>query len=93
MTFWTILAGVGVVITSVQLLPQVVKSLRSRRVRDLSLGSCVTMTLAAGIWLAYGAHIRDAAIVSANVLNVTCALILTTLKLLGPKTDTAPNSD
>ena len=66
--------------TSVQLLPQVVKSLRTRQVRDLSLGLAVIVGLSALTWLLYGIHLRDAPLILANGMNLAGATVLGVLK-------------
>jgi MtN3 and saliva related transmembrane protein len=81
MDIWLIVAGTAVVLTSIQMLPQVVKSLRTRAVRDLSLWMIVIIACGATSWLAYGIHIQDWAIMTANALNLLFALVLLKLKL------------
>jgi MtN3 and saliva related transmembrane protein len=83
MDIWKVIGAVGVVLTSVQLVPQIVKSLRTRQVRDLSLGLSVVVGLCALTWLAYGIHLRDAPLIIANAVNLAGAALLTALKLAG----------
>lgn len=78
---WAVVGGMGVVFTAAQLVPQIVKSLRTRQVRDLSLGTVVIVGLCALTWTAYGIHLRDAPLIIANSANLTGAAILLTLKL------------
>lgn len=82
MTIWTLVGALGVVFTSAQLLPQVMLSLRSRQVRDVSLGTGIIILLSALCWVIYGTYLRDWPIIIANVLNLTGASILIWLKVM-----------
>ncbi|MHB9070151.1 MAG: SemiSWEET family sugar transporter [Sedimentisphaerales bacterium] len=77
---WEIVGGLGVVFTSAQLLPQMVKSLRTRQVRDISLGMCIIVGLSAISWLVYGLHLGDMPMVLANLINLCSAVILFLIK-------------
>ena len=81
MDVWQVVGGLGVVFTSAQLVPQVVKSVRTRQVRDLSLGLAVIVGLSAFTWTLYGLHLRDVPLVVANAVNLVGASILLVLKL------------
>ena len=82
MDIWKVIGALGVVFASLQLVPQVVKSLRTRQMRDVSLGLSVIVGLCGLTWLVYGIHLRDAALILANGLNLSAALILLVLKVL-----------
>ena len=81
MDIWHLVGALGVVFASLQLVPQVIKSLRTGRVRDLSLGLSVIVGCCGLTWLVYGLHLRDPALIIANALNLVGAVILTVLKL------------
>jgi len=81
MDIWQIVGILGIIFTSAQLFPQVVKSLRTRQVRDLSLGLSIIVGLSALCWLAYGIHLKDFAIIVANGINLAGALTLFFLKV------------
>jgi uncharacterized protein with PQ loop repeat len=83
MDFWSVLAGVAVVFTCIQMLPQVFKSLRTRCVRDLSLLMAVNVSMASGLWLLYAIHIGDGWILLANAINFPCAMTLLIMKIFG----------
>ena len=78
---WEIVACFGVIFTSAQLVPQVIKSLKTRHVRDLSLGLSVIVGLSALCWFAYGIHLKNIALVTANGINLFGAIILFYLKV------------
>lgn len=78
---WIIVATFAVIFTSLQLIPQVFKSLKTKQVRDLSMGLAIIVGLSAATWLAYGIHIKDVPLIIANSINLVGALILFTLKI------------
>ncbi len=80
---WVIVGIFGVIFTSLQLLPQVIKSLRTKSVRDLSLGLSVIVGLSALTWLIYAIHIKDMPLLTANAINLVGASILFILKIKG----------
>jgi len=84
---WDIVAGFGVIFTSAQLVPQVIKSLKTKQVRDLSLGLSIVVGLSALSWLAYGVHLKNPAMIMANGISLTGAMILFCLKVCEDKPD------
>jgi MtN3 and saliva related transmembrane protein len=87
MNFWQILGTFGIVFTSAQLVPQVVKSLRTRSVGDLSIGLSVVVGMSALCWLIYGIHLKDVPLTIANGLNLIGAMILLGLKIIAKEPD------
>lgn len=81
MALWIIIPIVAIVLTSVQLIPQLYKSIKTKKVRDVSLGMTIIISLGAFTWLIYGIHISDLPIIIANSLNLTAGIILTILKI------------
>ena len=81
MDLWKFVGILGVVTTSAQLFPQVIKSLRTRKVRDLSLGMSVAVALSGICWLSYGIHLNDYNIIIANTISMIAATILFFLKI------------
>ena len=79
---WEIVAGLGIIFTSTQLIPQVIKSLRTRQMRDISLGLSIVVGLSALCWFTYGIHLKNFALIIANGMSLAGALILFFLKFM-----------
>ncbi len=79
--FYSILGWLAVILTSMQFIPQVIKSLRTKELKDVSLGSFLLVTAAASTWILYGVYSNDLVIITANVLVLTSALIISLLKI------------
>ena len=64
------------VLTVASFLPQVVRAWRTRRTRDLSLGSLALLILAGSLWIVYGAISRDWPVVVTNGGMVALLVLL-----------------
>ena len=81
MTIWNVLGFLGIIFTAIQLLPQIIKSIKTQQVKDISIGLAIIVMINAIIWIIYGAHLLDYDIVIANIFNLICATTLLILKL------------
>lgn len=63
-------------------IPQVVKTLRSREVKDLSLGTNALVLATVALWLIYGLLLGDWPLILANVFSVTCVGTIVAAKLI-----------
>jgi len=68
-------------LTSIASLPQLIKTWRSRHVRDLSVWQPLLLSLGVGLWLLYGVLIRDLPLILANIIPLACNLLLTAMKI------------
>lgn len=68
-------------ITSIASVPQVIKTLKSRHVRDLSIWQPLLLSIGIALWLIYGILIRDIPLILANITPLACNLLLTVMKL------------
>ncbi len=79
--FYLIIGWLAIILTSIQFIPQVIKSLRTKELKDVSLGSFLLVVAAASTWILYGIQRNDFVIITANVLVLTSALIISLLKI------------
>jgi MtN3 and saliva related transmembrane protein len=77
----TIVGIVAGVLTSLAAIPQVVKTLKSRHVRDISIWQPLLITIGVALWMIYGILIRDLPLIIANITPLVCNAILTGLKI------------
>ena len=75
------LGYVAGVITVGAFVPQVLRAWRTRRTRDLSLGSFALLISAGSLWIVYGLLARSWPVVATNVGMVTLNLALAVAKL------------
>ena len=69
------------VLTVVSFVPQVVRAWRTKRTRDLSLGSFALLITAGSLWVIYGATSRDWPVVATNSGMVALNVALLTAKV------------
>jgi MtN3 and saliva related transmembrane protein len=77
-TYLGLLAGA---VTSMAVIPQVVKSYKSRHVRDISIWQPVLLDIGMGLWLAYGIIIEDIPLILANSFSILCNSLLICMKI------------
>ncbi len=68
------------VLTTLCMLPQVVKSWRTKKTRDLSWGYLAILISALFLWTAYGLLTSDFPIILANSISGSLVLVLIALK-------------
>ncbi len=76
-TVFGVIAGI---LTSVRLLPQVVKSVTTKQTRDLSLWFLVILFFQALFLILYGITKPDALVAWMNVIPLLCSVVLLYLK-------------
>jgi MtN3 and saliva related transmembrane protein len=77
----TTLGLVAGTITSIASIPQLVKTLRTRHARDISIWQPLLLAIGLALWLMYGFLIRDLPLVLANIVPLICNIMLTILKI------------
>ena len=75
-----ILGIVAACLVNVATLPQILKTARTKQVRDISLPFWVILFTGAFLWIVYGILIRGIALILSSV--VTCSLCLTMIVLI-----------
>ncbi|HLD35384.1 MAG TPA: SemiSWEET transporter [Planctomycetota bacterium] len=78
LTFHGILAGV---LSTSALLPQVMKSLTSKRTEDLSFWMLALMISGGLLWFSYGIRLKDKPIIIANAVILGLVIALLALKI------------
>ena len=69
------------VLTTVAFLPQVLRSLRTRSVRDLSLAMLLTQGSGNALWLVYALAVASVPLALANALTFGLVAVLAAMKL------------
>ncbi|MDD5306476.1 MAG: SemiSWEET transporter [Deltaproteobacteria bacterium] len=68
-------------LTTLSLVPQVMKTWRSKSARDVSLGMYAIFISGLTLWGVYGVLRRDASIVIANAMTLVLSLAVVAMKL------------
>lgn len=73
-------------ITSVAAIPQVVKTIRTRHARDISIWQPILLSAGVALWMVYGMLINDLPLILANIVPLICNSMLIGLKIYYDKT-------
>jgi len=73
--FWTIIGSTAAILTMFAFIPQIIKAATTKSVKDISLLTLCQLSLGVILWIAYGVHLNDYVIITAN--SVTLALLIT----------------
>ena len=68
-------------LTSIAAIPQLVKTLRTRHGRDISIWQPILLAIGVALWMIYGMMIGDLPLILANIIPLICNILLTALKL------------
>ena len=74
-------------LTSFAAVPQVFRTWRTRRARDLSIWQAIFLTVGMLLWLAYGILLRDIPLIVANLFSIICYLVLIAMKIIFDRAD------
>ena len=77
----TTIGMVAGTLTSVAAIPQLIKTMKTRHVRDISLWQPLLLAIGVAMWMLYGILIHDLPLILANITPLVCNVILTWMKL------------
>lgn len=79
---WTTLIGlIAAICTTSSFLPQVSKTLRSKRTKDISLRMYAILATGLFLWLIYGFILKDLPLILANGISFSLAMCVLLLKI------------
>jgi MtN3 and saliva related transmembrane protein len=81
MNLITALGLIGATLTTISLLPQLIKVFRTRSTKDISAGMFALFGAAVFVWLIYGVLIKDIPLIIANSFATVQAVIILLLKI------------
>lgn len=68
-------------LTSIAAIPQVIKTLKTRHVRDISIWQPLLLAFGVALWMMYGILINDLPLILANITPLICNAVLTVMKI------------
>jgi len=68
-------------LTSLAALPQLIKSLKTKRTKDLSLGMFSVLTVGLILWILYALFTKDVPLVLANIVTLIITVSILFLKI------------
>lgn len=80
-------------LTSVAVIPQVVRTYRTRHARDISIWQPLLLDLGMLLWLIYGILLRDLPLILANAFSIICNTLLIGMKIYFKDGDNGKGND
>ncbi len=77
----TTIGLVAGMLTSIAAIPQVIKTLKTRHVRDISIWQPLLLAFGVALWMVYGILINDFPLIVANITPLICNVVLTGMKI------------
>lgn len=76
-----IIGLMAMILTSFALIPQILKTYKTKSCKDISFITLIQYTLGVSLWLLYGTMINNNILILANTIGLTSFLILIMMKL------------
>ena len=76
MNNWILIGALAATLTMFSFVPQIIKVLKTKSARDVSLMMIVQLSLGVSLWIVYGCYLKDAVIITANSVTLTSLIIL-----------------
>jgi len=83
--FWTAIGLSAAVLTMFAFIPQIVKIIKTKSAKDVSIITLLQLSLGVSLWIAYGLHLQDWIIVTANSTTLCSLIVLLFLKLISSR--------
>ncbi len=69
-------------LTSIAVIPQVVRTWRIKHARDISIWQPLILIAGMLLWLFYGLMLNDLPLIAANAFSISCYLVLLGMKIV-----------
>jgi MtN3 and saliva related transmembrane protein len=79
-------------LTSVAVIPQVVRTYRTRHARDISIWQPLLLDIGMILWLIYGIMLKDLPLILANAFSIFCNTLLIGMKIYFKEDDNRSGS-
>ncbi len=73
---WTLIGAIAATLTMFSFVPQIVKSFKTKSVKDLSEITLLQLLIGATLWAVYGIYLKNAVIIVANIITLITVIIL-----------------
>jgi MtN3 and saliva related transmembrane protein len=80
-SMWNLIAALAAVLSAVQLIPQVRNAIKADELKGISLTTFLVISFTTILWMLYGIHLEDTAIIVANGIACLCALTVSLMKI------------
>ncbi|PKL91471.1 MAG: hypothetical protein CVV21_07755 [Candidatus Goldiibacteriota bacterium HGW-Goldbacteria-1] len=68
--------------TSIGFIPQIVKGIRTKKMKDVALWQYILTFIGITLWLIYGVIIKDTPLIAANAFSLVCVTTVLSLRIM-----------
>ncbi|GAM11502.1 putative protein [Geobacter sp. OR-1] len=83
----TVIGGTAGFLTSMAVIPQMIKTWKTRHARDLSLWQQIIIIAGLSLWLIYGVMLGDLPLILSNSFTLVCYALLLVMKIIYDRGD------
>lgn len=73
---WTIVGFSAATLTMFGFIPQILKAIKTKSAKDVSVITIVQLALGVSLWIVYGVHLKDPVIILANSVTLVTLIVL-----------------
>lgn len=74
--FWKIIGITAAALTTFSFVPQILKLIKVKSVKDVSVITLFQFSTGVSFWAAYGIHLKDPIIIAANFITLATLIVL-----------------
>ncbi|MFN3532042.1 MAG: SemiSWEET family sugar transporter [Candidatus Brocadia sp.] len=79
---WSIMGTIAAICTTVGFIPQIIRGIKTRELRDVSPVMLTLLLVGCSLWLAYGVHLKNPIIALANGFTLSFVMTILLLRIL-----------
>lgn len=79
---WSIMGTIAAICTTVGFIPQIIRGIKTRELRDVSPVMLTLLLVGCSLWLAYGVHLKNPIIALANGFTLSFVTTILLLRIL-----------
>ena len=76
---WSLIGTSAAILTMFSFVPQIVKVLKTKSAKDVSITTLFQLSLGVSLWIAYGVHLKNMIIIMANTITLVTLIVLLSL--------------
>ena len=83
--FWSIMGTIAAICTTVGFIPQIIRGIKTKELRDVSPIMLTLLLVGCSLWLTYGIHLKNPIIALANGFTLSFVITIFLLRALYKK--------
>lgn len=82
MMLWSIMGTIAAICTTVGFIPQIIRGIKTRELRDVSPVMLTLLLVGCSLWLIYGVHLKNPIIALANGFTLSFVIVIFLLRAM-----------